>query len=224
MSDVFETGFKTGRVPALNGANFVEWLDLVKTVLLSKGLWEYASGDIPKPLTPERAREFEREDAKAAAYLKIAVGRQQWPHLLGLTSSRVVLDKLKAVHEVSQSERLPSLLSQFYGCESQATIDLTASKLTQLQLDIAAASQDEMPSDAMKKMILVQSLPVEYQSTVFALKAAGVSKISFDDMVQRLKETEIGLNKIPEKDINLARAVGHRHDRGGKQESNRPRG
>jgi hypothetical protein len=38
MSDVFESGFKTGRVPALDGANFVEWLDLVKTVLLSKGL------------------------------------------------------------------------------------------------------------------------------------------------------------------------------------------
>jgi hypothetical protein len=65
---------------------------------------------------------------------------------------------------------------------------------------------------------------VEYQSIVFALKAAGVSKISFDDIVQRLKETEIGLNKIPEKDINLARTVGHRHDRGGRQESNRPRG
>jgi hypothetical protein len=74
--------------------------------------------------------------------------------------------------------------------------------LTQLQLDIAAANQDEMPSDAMKKMILMQSLTLEYQSTVFALKAAGVSKISFDDMIQRLKETEIGLNKIPEKDNN----------------------
>jgi hypothetical protein len=40
-----------------------------------------------------------------------------------------------------------------------------------------------MPSDTTKKMILIQSLPVEYQSIVFALKAAGVSKISFDDMV-----------------------------------------
>jgi hypothetical protein len=77
MSDVFKSGFKIGRVPALDGANFVEWLDLVKIVLLLKGLWEYASSDIPKPLTPERAREFEREDAKAAAYLKIAAGRQQ---------------------------------------------------------------------------------------------------------------------------------------------------
>jgi hypothetical protein len=38
MSDVFETGFKIGRVPALDRANFVKWLDLVKTVLLLKGL------------------------------------------------------------------------------------------------------------------------------------------------------------------------------------------
>jgi hypothetical protein len=64
---------------------------------------------------------------------------------------------------------------------------------------------------------------VEYQSTVFALKAAGVSKISFDNMIQRLKETEISLNKILKKEINLARAVGYRHDRGRKQESNRLR-
>ncbi|KYG39704.1 hypothetical protein M433DRAFT_10157 [Acidomyces richmondensis BFW] len=45
----------------------------------------------------------------------------------------------------------------------------------------------------MKKSVLIRSLPSEYQSTIFALKAAGLSKITFDDMVQRLKETEVGL-------------------------------
>jgi hypothetical protein len=103
MSDMFETRFKTGGLPVLDDANFAEWLDLVRTVLLSRGLWDYASGDISKPSMLERAKEFEREDTKAVVYIKIAAGRQQWPHLLGLTSSKAVLDKLKAVHQASQT-------------------------------------------------------------------------------------------------------------------------
>ncbi|KYG39708.1 hypothetical protein M433DRAFT_10142 [Acidomyces richmondensis BFW] len=60
----------------------------------------------------------------------------------------------------------------------------------------------------MKKSVLIRSLPSEYQSTIFALKAAGLSKITFDDMVQRLKETEVGLKGQDElsQDENLERA------------------
>jgi len=45
----------------------------------------------------------------------------------------------------------------------------------------------------MKKRVLIRSLLLGYQSTIFALKAAGLLKITFDDIVQRLKETEVGL-------------------------------
>jgi len=209
MSDMLENGFKAGGVPALeaDGSNFVEWMDLVKTVLLSKGLWDYAAGDILKPSTRDAAKEFDKEDAKAAAYLKIAAGKQQWPHLLGLISSKDVLDKLTTVRQGSLEERLPVLQTQFYRFKALATIDLSASKLTQLQLEIATVDQSEMPSDATKKMILLHSLPEGYRSTVCALKAAGLSKIGFDDIVQRLKETEVSINgdTLSEDDLDLAR-------------------
>ncbi|KYG42192.1 hypothetical protein M433DRAFT_428677 [Acidomyces richmondensis BFW] len=63
----------------------------------------------------------------------------------------------------------------------------------------------------MKKSVLIRSLPLEYQSTIFVLKAAGLSKITFDDMVQRLKETEVGLKgqELPQ-DENLVRVARHR--------------
>jgi hypothetical protein len=52
MSDGI-SGFKTGSFPVLDESNFIDWLDLAGTVLLSKGLWEYASGDATKPSEPD---------------------------------------------------------------------------------------------------------------------------------------------------------------------------
>ncbi|KYG40097.1 hypothetical protein M433DRAFT_9278 [Acidomyces richmondensis BFW] len=43
-----------------------------------------------------KAEEYEREDARAVAYLKIVVGSEQLIYLRGLTSSKAILDKLKA--------------------------------------------------------------------------------------------------------------------------------
>jgi hypothetical protein len=70
------------------------------------------------------------------------------------------------------------------------SINISASKLTQLQLQIAAADQTERPSDSIKKKVLLYGLPDEYQSAVFALKAAGLTRITFNDIVQRLREVE----------------------------------
>ena len=195
MSDGIQLGaeYKTGRFPVLTSANFIEWLDLAEDVLLSKGLWRYASGDAPEPTDPAGKTAFQKEDAKAVAFLKSAAGSEQRAHLLGIKSSKEVLDKLKAVNQVSQQERVQTLLSQFHGFRALDTIDLGASRLTQLQHEIASADPEERPSDTSKKAVLIQSLSSEYQSTVFALKAAGLSKMSFDDVVQRLKEVETSL-------------------------------
>ena len=208
MSDEFQLGaeHKTGRFPVLTNANFIEWLDLAEDVLLSKGLWGYVSGDIAQPTEPEKKTAFQKEDAKAVAFLKAVAGREQRAHLIGMKSSKAVLDKLKAVNQVSQQERVQSLLSQFHGFEASSTIDLTASRLTQLQHEIAAADPEERPSDTLKKAVLIQSLPKDYQSTVFALKAAGLSTMSFDAVVQRLKEVELALGDRNELD-DLARAA-----------------
>src|ERR1700759_2724998 len=113
MSDGIQLGaeYKTGRFPVLTSANFTEWLDLAEDVLLSKGLWRYALGDAPEPTDPDRKIAFQKEDAKAVAFLKSAAGSEQRAHLLGIKSSKNVLEKLKAVNQVSQQERVQTLLS-----------------------------------------------------------------------------------------------------------------
>jgi hypothetical protein len=156
--------------------------------------------------------------------LKSAAGSEQRAHLLGIKSSKSVLNKLKAVNQVSQQERVQTLLSQFHGFKALDTIDLSASRLTQLQHEIALADPEEKPSNTSKKAVLVQSLSEAYQSTVFALKAAGLSKMSFDDVVQRLKEIETSLQRSDVSSIeNLARAASQRHDVAMKAQNGRER-
>jgi hypothetical protein len=166
---------------------------------------------VSEPATPEEKTAFQKEDAKDVAFLKSA-GSEQRAHPLGIKSSKEVLDKLKAVNQVSQQERVQTLLSQFHGFRALNTIDLSASRLTQLQHEIAAADPKERPSDTSKKAVLIQSLPEGYQSTVFALKAAGLSKMSFGDVVQRLKEIETSLRSEVSGIENLARAARQCHD------------
>jgi len=180
--DVLSIDLKSRKFPVLTSSNFTEWLDLAQTVLISRGLWEYATGEITKD-NKEDTKSFRRKDAKAVAFLKLAAGREQRAHLLGLTSSKDVLQKLKSVHQVSHLERVQSLLLEFYTFKVQNTIDISASRLTQLQLQIAAADCTERPSNSIKKTVLLYGLPEEYQSTVFALKAAGFARITFDNMV-----------------------------------------
>lgn len=73
-----------------------------------------------------------------------------------------MLDKLKAVNQVSQQERVQRLLSKFHGFKALGTIDLSASRLTQLQVEIAAAEPEEKLSDTSKKAVLIQSLTEGY--------------------------------------------------------------
>jgi ATP-dependent Clp protease ATP-binding subunit ClpA len=124
-----------------------------------------------------------------------------------------VLEKLNSVHQVSQLERVQALLSEFHTFKIQSgeSIDISASKLTQLQLQIAAADQTERPSDSIKKTVLLHGLPDEYQSAVFALKAAGLARITFDDMVQRLREVETAMTGPTELSQDQARYTARRN-------------
>jgi hypothetical protein len=213
--DASPIDLKSGKFPVLTSSNFTEWLDLAQTVLISKGLWEYATGETIEGSELEDKKSFRKEDAKAVAFLKLAVGREQRAHLLGLTSSKDVLEKLKSVHQVSQLERVQALLSEFHMFKIQngESIDISASKLTQLQLQIAAADQTERPSDSIKKTVLLHGLSDEYQSAVFALKAAGLARITFDDMVQRLREVETAMEGQADSSQDQARYTSRRNQK-----------
>jgi hypothetical protein len=211
--DVSTIDLKSGKFPVLTSSNFTEWLDLAQTVLISRGLWEYATSEITEGSAVEDKKSFRREDAKAVAFLKLVAGREQRAHLLGLTSSKDVLEKLKSVHQVSQLEGVQALLSEFHTFKIQSgeSIDISASKLTQLQLQIAATDQTERLSDSIKKTVLLYGLLDEYQSAVFALKAVGLVRVTFDDMVQRLREVETAMTGPVESSQDQARYTGRRN-------------
>jgi protein involved in sex pheromone biosynthesis len=63
------------------------------------------------------------------------------------------------------------------------SIDTTASKLMQLQTEIMLLSKEERSSESIKKIVLLKALSKEYYSMVFALKAASLLTMSFNDII-----------------------------------------
>ncbi|KYG39728.1 hypothetical protein M433DRAFT_161341 [Acidomyces richmondensis BFW] len=100
---------KTERFPILTKDNYREWIDLVEDALTSKGLWKYAIGSIEEFEDSSEKEDYLRNDAKAD-----------------------ILEKLKALNNGPIKERVQFLLSQFYGFKGLLTVDLSASRLTQL--------------------------------------------------------------------------------------------
>jgi hypothetical protein len=194
----------SSRVPELNKNNWLEWSDLLNDILESKDLLEVTESAILEGASDSAKTEYKKKDAKARALIKTAVGPAYRVHVLGITTASECLNKLKAVCQTTSEERVQTLLTEFFGLRYKTSIDTTATKLTTIQNQVKALSKDEAPSDSIKKTILLKSLGEEYKSTVFALKASGISKLSFDDIVNRLKETEYGLEESEEV---LARAA-----------------
>jgi hypothetical protein len=216
MDDFAKDSKVSFRLPELSKDNWPEWSDLLRDVLESKDLLSIVESSTSS-IEREKA-EFKKNDAKARTIIKSAAGSAYRVHLLGLSTAKDCIEKLRGVCETTSEERVQTLLSSFYGLKFTTSIDTTASKLTTIQNQVKVLSEGEAPTDTAKKTILLKSLGEEYKSTVFALKAAGLSKLSFDDIVQRLKETEYGLEETEEV---LARATTSSYRR--PKESYRPK-
>lgn len=200
------------RVPLLllTKDNWLDWIDYYEDVLTGKGLWTYTKNE-----PSDNDKEAVQHDAMAVSILKAAAGVEGRQHTRGLRTSKAVLDKLKEIHMPAQEKRTSMLLAQFHGFEFQRSVDLTASRLTQLQTDIGSAKLSERPSDDSKKACLIRCLPEKFQSTVFALKAAGISKMSYEDVVQRLRDIESEMEGPEDDSFDTARVARTRNYRRG---------
>lgn len=215
MANDFGEKASTGLI--LTKENWSEWIDYYEDVLIGKGLWGFTEKELVKPKDGESTTAYDadvQKDSKAVAILKRAAGQAGRVHLIGLRTSKAVIEKLREVNETSQAERVQSLLTRFHGFKSYESIDISASKLTQLQTEIGLAMPEEKPSDISKKAVLIQSLPEQYQSTVFALKAAGLTGLSFETVVQRLRDVESAMEP-KEAEESIARSARNTPYRGG---------
>ena len=201
MSDTqMSDPFKEGRVPYLATTGFTDWWEFVKDILGYQDLLDHVNGDSKQPSLEKDARDWQKKDYKAMYILRAAVGKDARPHLLGISTSYEMLTKLRGIYQPPQTEKAHTLLKEFHNHKVTKSLDLSASKLTQLQAEIGAASEEERPSDALKKTILIEGLPSGYQSAVYALEAAGITSMSFEDIVQRLKKVEQSIEKTEDRE------------------------
>lgn len=190
--------------PILTTENYLEWIDIIEDYLRSKGLSKYIEHE------PSEKETEISNDSRGVAFIKAYAGDLR-THLIGLRTTKSVLAKLREVCEVSKDERTTTLLSKFYGFKAFPTIDITASKLTQLQLEIGASSPDNKPTDDAKKAMLLQCLSEDYDSTIFALKAGGLSKLSYEEVVQRLRDIEYRMDSTEEVQARFVKGKGTRN-------------
>lgn len=197
------------RLPILDSTNWVEWIDSLEDVLRGKKLWKFATGEVA--ITEKN----EDQDSRALAIVKSAVDREQRSFLLGIRTTQGAIEKLRSVHERPGFDRVRQLQMEFYGMTFQANVHYTASRLTHLQLEIAAANEEEKPTDSTKTAILIRCLPGSFESSIFALKAAGLGTMSFDDVVQRMTDVERQKDEGEQKlaDEQLARVAATRATR-----------
>ncbi|KXL44012.1 hypothetical protein M433DRAFT_290176 [Acidomyces richmondensis BFW] len=88
--------------PVLTKKNYLEWIDLAQDVLTSQGLWKYADGTETEPEDPSKKAEFIQNNAKAVVFLKLAAGSGIRAHLIGMHQSKEILEKIKALNDVSR--------------------------------------------------------------------------------------------------------------------------
>lgn len=198
-------------IPSLSKTTWIEWIDFIESYFRSRGLWALVNGEEETPIDEKEGREREKRQFVALSFIKSAVGAEQRQHLIGIQDAAEALIKLRAVNEVETAEQVQSLLLKFFNFKALDSIDLTASRLTQIQMEIGAASLEDRPSDTVKKTILINCLRPQYITAIYALKVAGLSALSYDNVVSRLKEVEIDSGKQrPRNTEDLARIARQR--------------
>jgi hypothetical protein len=107
MIDLLKSDTKTSScIPELTNNNWLEWINLLKDILESHSLLEYTESIIILLQKEEDKKLFRKEDAKAKAIIKIAVGTIYCTYLIGLETSKAYLDKLHAVYKTTSSKRI----------------------------------------------------------------------------------------------------------------------
>lgn len=94
----------------LNRSNYDTWRLQMKAMLVKDGLWQYVSGDLPRPTAAAGVPEWDREDQKALADIVLSVSPSELRHIKNTNTSKAAWDKLESVYRTSGPARKVLLL------------------------------------------------------------------------------------------------------------------
>lgn len=103
----------TFHINVLTDENYSTWKSQMRSVLKASDLWGYVDGSISRPAdTDSKLAEWIRMDGKAEAKIYLAVRKSNYTTLDGLSTSKIVWDKLKEMFQIKGPARKASLLKK----------------------------------------------------------------------------------------------------------------
>lgn len=168
------------RIELLTQSNYNTWKVHAEALLIKSDLWDYVSGDIPKPAVGTgdqkaacdlKIKTWQTNDRKAKADLLLSIHPDELQNVIGCETSRDVWIKLEEVYAPNQPIRIATLLKQLIfqrleenGCVRDHLKSFFASvnKLSALKIEM---------HPSVLSVLLLYSLPSSYENFRCAMES-----------------------------------------------------
>ena len=114
------------KIDPLNGENYDTWKIHMRAILKKNDLWDYVTGDIPRPEfgTTEVMTRWRKLDGKAESDILLTISPSELIALDGIETSKGIWDELKLLYQSSGPTRKASLLKKLVLTRMQEEDDL----------------------------------------------------------------------------------------------------
>lgn len=192
------------RIGKLKGAeNWTTWKFQVTVTLKAGGAWEVVSGATPSPEKEDKAEQeiavqaWNKKDNLAQRIIATTIEEKPLLHILNLSSSRDMWDRLVSVYEQKSESSVHMLLQQWYGLQKKPSDDI-ATHVAKLE-DLAHRLEtmgEKIPTQMVIAKILM-TLPPSFGHFVSAWESTQASERTLTNLISRLtiEESRAGSNE-----------------------------
>ncbi|XP_026673862.1 uncharacterized protein LOC113464999, partial [Ceratina calcarata] len=159
------------QIEKLNSENYDVWKIQVEAILIKNDLWEYVTGDKPKPVENQaEIGNWIKNDRKAKADIILTLSSSEFCHIKNAETSKDVWTKLASVYESKGPAKTAYLLETLLFTKMHEGEDMaehlnkyfdTVDKLKDLQVNI---------DGNLLTVLLLHSIPNTYENFRCAIK------------------------------------------------------
>ena len=191
MSSVEGNGFGIGggaHVEKLNGDNYHAWKFNLRMLLIGKDLWDIVSGDevLPEEATPAMRNAFRKRDNRALSTIGLAINSDLQIYVRGTKSSKEAWDALASHFEEKTLSKKIHYRRKLYSLRMDEGTSMVehVNKLKTIAEHLEAL--DDMVSEKDLVMILISSLPEDFNNLITTLETLQEEKLTWDYVRDRV--------------------------------------
>lgn len=168
------------RVELLSNDNYDTWIIQMEAWLRRSGLWKYVDGTIAKPersssaAPPEALLQWTEKDDQARTELILSIQPRLLKDIKHCTSAREIWNKLRSIYASTGPAKRASLLKQLTQRKMGEGSDVRDHLNDFFETADKLASMEEVISDNLLTVMLLNSLPSSYQGFRTAIETRDI--------------------------------------------------